>query len=319
MLSVIDPGALCTLQDLGRAGYESAGVPRSGAMDRVACEMANRLVGNAPKEAVIEITLSASFEVKAPCVIAVAGADLGATLNRQPLPLNTSVFCNAGARITFEKRRRGTRAYLALAGGIDVPCVLGSRSTYLPAGFGGMAGRALQMDDVIRPRFAVDVARVAGRAWPASRSCAYGNVVRLVTGPHVDALDDAGKAALVETTWQVSATSNRMGVRLEGPALHTRERRDILSLGVFAGLVQLPPDGRPILLMADAQPTGGYPVIAVAIQADLHHAAQMFAGDALRFEWTTMDAAIDAQRALHEWLGAHLEEDEGVWLAANAQ
>jgi biotin-dependent carboxylase-like uncharacterized protein len=317
MLKVIDAGALCTLQDLGRVGYESAGVPRSGAMDLPVCEMANRLVGNAPDEAVVEITLSASFEVLEPCVIAVAGADLGATLNRQPLPMWTSVFCAAGSRIAFEKRRSGARAYLALAGGMDVPRVLSSRSTYLPAGFGGMAGRALQMDDVIQPRCVVDVARMAGRVWPAP--FAYGNVVRLLPGPHVDVLDVMGKQLIVETTWRVSATSNRMGVRLEGPALPVRERREIQSMGVFAGVVQLPPDGRPILLMADAQPTGGYPVIAIAIQADLHHAAQLFAGDALRFEWTMVDAAIAAQRALCDCLNTPLEEDEGVWLAANAR
>jgi biotin-dependent carboxylase-like uncharacterized protein len=319
MLKVIDAGALCTLQDIGRVGYESAGVPRGGAMDLPACIIANRLVGNALEEAVIEITLSASFEVIAPCVIAVAGADLGATLNRQLLPMWMSVFCNAGSRIAFEKRRNGARAYLALAGGIDAPRVLGSRSTYLPGGFGGVAGRAMQMDDVIQPCSAVDVARVAGRVWPASAKLNHGNVIRLLPGPHVDVLEEHGRAALVETMWRVSATSNRMGVRLDGPALPVSERREIQSLGVFAGVVQLPPDGRPILLMADSQPTGGYPVIAVAIQADLRHAAQAFAGDALRFEWTTVDTAIAAQRKLHESMNTPLEEDEGVWLAANAQ
>lgn len=316
MLKVIDAGALCTLQDLGRVGYESAGVPCSGAMDLAACEIANRLVGNAPDEAVIEITLSAAFEVVEPCVIAVAGADLGATLNRQTLPLWTSVFCNAGARIAFEKRRKGARTYLALAGGIDAPMVLGSRSTYLPAGFGGLHGRSLQMDDVICPRINVDVARVAGQMWPAQFT--YSNVVRVLPGPHVGVLDEAARASLVNTAWRVSATSNRMGVRLDGPALPVRERREIQSLGVFAGVVQLPPDGRPILLMADAQPTGGYPVIAVAIQADLPNAAQLFAGDALRFAWADAAEAIAAWRALRACIAMPIEEDEGITLAAHA-
>jgi biotin-dependent carboxylase-like uncharacterized protein len=319
MLKVIDAGALCTLQDLGRMGHECAGVPRGGAMDAAACEIANRIVGNAKDEAVIEITLSASLEVIAPCVVAVAGADLGVTFHRQPLPMWTSVFCNAGARIEFEKRRSGARAYLALAGGIDVPAVLRSRSTYLPAGFGGMAGRALQMDDVIHPRCAVDVARAAGRVWPAHSRLAYGNIIRVLPGPHADVLSDAAKAMLVETEWQASATSNRMGVRLDGPALPVREQREIQSMGVFAGVVQLPPDGRPIVLMADAQPTGGYPVIAVAIQADLHRAAQVFAGDVLRFEWTTTDEAIAALHALRDCMDVPIEDDEGVWLAANAR
>lgn len=319
MLKVIEAGALCTLQDAGRFGYESAGVPRGGAMDQTACEIANRLVNNALDEAVIEITLSAAFEAMAPCVIAVAGADLDATLNRQLLPLWTSVFCNAGVRIAFEKRSRGARAYLALAGGIDVPEVLRSRSTYLPGKFGGLHGRALQMDDVIRSRFAVDVARIAGRMWPAHLQPHYRNVIRLLPGPHADVLDEQGRAALIETEWRVSATSNRMGVRLDGPALTVRERREIPSLGAFAGVVQLPPDGRPILLLADAQPTGGYPVIAVAIQADLFNAAQMFAGDHLRFAWTNVDEAIAAMRALRESTATSIEEDEGVLLVANAQ
>jgi antagonist of KipI len=319
MLKVIDAGALCTLQDLGRMGHESAGVPRGGAMDVAACKIANRIAGNANDEAVIEITLGASFEVIAPCVIAVAGADLGATLNRQTLPMWTSVFCQAGARIAFEKRRSGARAYLALAGGIDVPMVLRSRSTYLPAGFGGMAGRALQMDDVVRPRCAVDMARVAGHAWPAHSRLAYRNVIRVLPGPHVDVMSDAAKAMLVQTEWRVSATSNRMGLRLDGPALPVREQREIQSMGVFAGVVQLPPDGRPIVLMADAQPTGGYPVIAVVIQADLPHAAQLFAGDVVRFEWTTHDEAVVALHALRACMDAPIDDDEGVWLAANAQ
>ncbi len=319
MLKVIDPGVLCTLQDLGRAGHESSGVPRSGAMDAIAGGIANRLAGNAPEEAVAEITLGAAFEALAPCVVAVAGADLGATLNRQPLPLWTSVFCNAGAQIALESRRSGARAYLALAGGIDAPATLGSRSTYLAAGFGGLHGRALQMEDVIRPRCAVDVARIAGRTWPANARPLYGNAVRLLPGPHADMLSDAAKALLVETDWRVSATSNRMGVRLDGPALSMRERCEIASLGVFAGVVQLPPDGRPILLMADAQPTGGYPVIAVAIQADLPNAAQVIAGDVLRFRWATAGEALAAWRSLREGVSAAIGEDEGTLLAANAR
>ncbi len=319
MLKVIDPGALCTLQDLGRAGYESAGVPRSGAMDAIACEIANQLAGNAPEEAVVEITLGAAFEALAPCVVAVAGADLGATLNRQPLPLWTSVFCNTGARIALESRRSGARAYLALAGGIDAPATLGSRSTYLAVGFGGLRGRALQLEDVIRPRLAVDVARRAGRIWPADTRPLYSNTVRVLPGPHIDMLSDASKSLLVETDWRVSVASNRMGVRLDGSALSMRERREIASLGVFAGVVQLPPDGRPILLMADAQPTGGYPVIAVAIQADLSNAAQVIAGDVLRFRWANAGEALAAWRNLRESMSAAIGEDEGILLAANAR
>jgi biotin-dependent carboxylase-like uncharacterized protein len=315
MLRVLSPGALATIQDLGREGYQRLGVPVAGAMDAVACEIANRLVGNSPGAACIEITAgSAAFDVLEPCVIAITGADLGATLNARPLQVWMSTFVRAGQRIEFEGRRaKGARAYLALAGGVDVPPVLGSRSTYLP----GDMGRALQMDDVLRPignwQVTIDTARVIGREWSTMPD--YAPLIRVLPGPHADWFDMTG---LTAQPWRVSVTSNRIGLRLESKPLHACERRDIPSLGVFPGVVQVPPGGQPILLMADALPTGGYPIVAVAIQADLHRAAQLLPGDEMRFTWTNHDEAVAAWRELRRLIKSPIEEDEGISLAASA-
>lgn len=311
---------LCTVQDLGRPGYQRFGVPIGGAMDRVACIIANRLVGNDPSAACLEITAGgAAFEVTAPCVIAMTGGDLSATLNERPLPTWTSTLVRPGQRIAFEGRRQGARAYLALAGGVDAPLVLGSRSTYLPGRFGGLGGRTLQTDDVIRPASpALDLVRLAGHIWPTPVD--YTPLIRILpfrASPDLTDLIDL--TDLTTLSWRVGATSNRIGLRLEGATLRIERAGDLPSFGVFPGVIQLPPDGRPILLMADAQPTGGYPVIGVAIQADLHRAAQLLPGDEVRFAWTTQEAAIDAWRALREQLDSPIAVDEGVALAAAAQ
>lgn len=308
------------MQDLGRPGYQRFGVPIGGAMDRVACIIANRLVGNDPSAACLEITAGgAVFEATAPCVIAVTGGDLGATLNERPLPTWTSTLVRPGQRIAFEGRRQGARAYLALAGGVDAPLVLGSRSTYLPGRFGGLGGRTLQTDDVIRPVSpALDLVRLAGHIWPTPVD--YTPLIRILpfrASPDLTDLIDL--TDLTTLSWRVGATSNRIGLRLEGAMLRIAQAGDLPSFGVFPGVIQLPPDGRPILLMADAQPTGGYPVIGVAIQADLHRAAQLLPGDEVRFAWTTHDAAIAAWRALREQLDSPIAVDEGVALAAAAQ
>lgn len=328
MLRVIDGGALATIQDLGRAGWQRFGVPQSGAMDFAACEIANRLVANSPNAATIEITAGgAVFEVLAPIVVAVTGADLGAIVNHQPLPLWTSLFARAGAQIAFEGRRGdwGARAYLAVAGGFDAPVVLGSRSTYLPGSFGGWHGRALQGGDVLPivhcQSQLTDFARLAGRTWPATARPAYRvePVFRVLPGPHLDCFDSNALEALTQATWTVQPTSNRIGLRLDGARLRYARPCELPSLGVFPGVIQVPPDGAPIVLMADAQTTGGYPIIAVTIQADLPLAAQLLPRDTLRFALTTHQAAVQAWRELRAKCEVWLGEDDGVTLAANAR
>lgn len=307
-------GALTTVQDLGRLGWQAYGVPSAGAMDTFALVAANRLVGNAPDAAALEITASASFELSAPTLLALCGAGLGATLNDMPLPLWTAVLAPAGARLVLPGRGRdwGARAYLACAGGIDVPQVLGSRSTYLSGGFGGYAGRALRAGDVLPLAPAPhDPVRLAGRQWSAAMRPAYSAqpTLRLIPGPHVDLFAPGALETLCAQSWRINTTSNRMGYRLEGPSIRYAAPVSLASLGVLPGVIQVPPDGAPILLMADAQTTGGYPIIGVVITADLPLAAQLLPGDALQFALTDTATAREAWRTHCDWLAQPLPND----------
>jgi biotin-dependent carboxylase-like uncharacterized protein len=272
-------------------------------------------VGNSPGAAAIEITGGAIFEVLDPLLLALAGADLGARLDGQRLAPWTAALARPGMQIQFHGRQGdwGARTYLALAGGIGVPEVLGSRGTCLAGGFGGFAGRPLRPGDVLEAGAAnIDRWALAGRHWPAERRPAYGAepVLRVVRGPHADRFAPESLAALASEPFRVSPTSNRMGYRLEGPLLHTIAPTDLPSLGVLPGAIQVPPDGGAILLMADAQTTGGYPIAGAVIGADLPLAAQLLPGDRLRFAVVEMQEALDQRRLLRAWLDAGPEEDE---------
>ncbi|HET9222170.1 MAG TPA: urea amidolyase, partial [Roseiflexaceae bacterium] len=203
-------------------------------------------------------------------------------------------------------------------GGISVAEVLGSRSTCLAGGFGGFAGRPLRLGDVLEVGAAsVDIWELAGQRWPAERRPAYRAepILRVVRGPQADRFTVESLAALVSQSFRVSPTSNRMGYRLEGPLLHTIAPTDLPSLGVLPGAIQVPPDGGAILLMADAQTTGGYPMAGVVIGADLPLAAQLLPGDELRFVMVELEEAVDARRTVRAWLDAGPEPDEvRAWL-----
>jgi biotin-dependent carboxylase-like uncharacterized protein len=313
---------LTTVQDLGRHGMQRYGVPVSGAMDAFALQAANRLVGNPPGAAALEITAgSTAFEVLEPALLAIAGADLGARLDDQPFPLWTAVFARPGAQVHLPGRRGawGARAYLAIAGGVVVPQVLGSHSTCLPGGFGGLDGRPLRPGDLLAAgERAADPGRLAGQRWPTGMRPPYqaAPVLRAIPGPHIDLFAPDALEALLAQPFRISADSNRMGYRLEGAQLRYARPCNLPSLGVVPGALQVPPDGAPILLMADAQTTGGYPIIAVVIGADLPLAAQLLPGDALRFAFTTIEEARAAWQELRAWSAATLEEDEGVHLIA---
>lgn len=307
---------IASVQDLGRSAMGRYGVPVSGAMDPFALMAANRLVGNPPGAAAIEITAGgASFEVLQPTVVAVAGADLGALLDDQPLPLWTATLARAGAQLHLTGRRGGwgARAYLALAGGIDAPEVLGARAAYLPGGFGGLTGRSLRPGDLLAAgEHPWDVLQLAGRRWPVHARPPYGPLpaLRILPGPHLDHCADDTLALLQAEPFRLSRDSDRMGYRFDGARLRHTVSASLPSLGVVPGALQAPPDGIPILLMADAQTTGGYPIVAVVIGADLPLAAQLLPGDALRFIATTMADAYAARRALENWIAAGPEEEE---------
>lgn len=281
-IEVIRPGLLTTVQDLGRTGYRAAGVPRSGAMDALALRVANLLVGNAGDEAGLEVTLlGPELRFAAAAVVAVAGAEFEGVPPWRPLRVA------AGERIRFGACRSGCRAYVAIAGGLAVPPVLGSRSTYLRAALGGWEGRALRAGDRLavgprRPGTSGHASHPAG-SWRISPGIlpAYASAVtlRVVRGAQAD---DLGRG-LTEAEFQVSPQSDRMGLRLTGPRLGRGGAADLLSSAVVPGTVQVPPDGQPIVLMADAQTIGGYPQAAHVIGPDLPLAAQLRPGDRVRF------------------------------------
>lgn len=311
---------LVSVQDAGRRGWQHLGVPVGGAIDLFALTAANHLLGNPPGAAALEITAGgARFEVLQPTLLALTGADLGATLDQQPLPGWTAIYARAGAHLAVPGRSQpwGARAYLALAGGVDVPRVLDARSTDVANRFGGLAGRPLRAGDQIGALPApVDPLRIAGLRWPAHARPIYRAqpTLRLLPGPHSELFGSAAHERLATQLFQISRDSNRMGYRLEGAPIATEQPASIASLGVLPGAIQVPPSGQPILLMADAQTTGGYPIIGVVIGADLPLAAQLLPGDSLHFALTTPEQARAAWQEQHAWLSAPPPPDPDIEL-----
>lgn len=310
MIVVLKPGMLASVQDLGRHGHRQRGICPGGALDTLALTMANRLVGNPDEAAGLELTMGGcELRFDTATRIALAGDDFGAQLDGMPIWPCWSVPVQAGQTLKLvganvAAGKKGMRTWLAVAGGIDVPPVLGSRSTDLKAGFGGLAGRALKKGDrlplgapalngaqlarrrfgVRPPEWAID-GRDFGEAIP----------LRVMLGPESGLFTPASLAAMSREPWRITPQSNRMGSRLEGPVLERKRAGDMLSSGVIPGTIQVPPSGQPIILMGDAQTTGGYPRIAVVIRADLWKLAQAPLGGMLRL------VQVDAAEALQAW------------------
>jgi KipI family sensor histidine kinase inhibitor len=289
VVEVVQPGILTTVQDAGRAGHRRVGVSGAGPMDARAHAAANRAVGNRAGAAALECTVvGPTLAFLSPIRFAVAGADLGAVLDRAdlgswPVPLGAGVLARPGNVLRFVGARAGTRAYVALQGGIDVPVVLGSCATDLASAFGGLAGRALAASD----RLAVCAAAAGGVCPRDSRPGlpARSATVRVVLGPQSDHFDAPAVESFLGSRWRVSATSDRVGCRLEGEPLRHAGSAEILSDGMVPGSIQVPPDGRPIVMMADGPTTGGYPKIATVVTADLPLVAQLVPGEGeVRFE-----------------------------------
>ncbi|MGQ0694399.1 MAG: biotin-dependent carboxyltransferase family protein [Nitrospiraceae bacterium] len=300
-ISVVKPGWLTTVQDLGRPGYQQYGMPVSGAMDPRSLKIANRLVGNRDHEAVLEITLKGPellFEQDA--VIALTGADLTPSVNGTAMPLWISLLVRAGSRLTFSSRRAGGRCYLAVAGGIDVPVVLGSRATHLSSQTGGMNGRALTTGDHLTCGIPTGYRHATiGRTLPEQLRPVYTNhtTLRILPGPQQESFVPEALDLLTRTSYRLTSESDRMGYRLEGTKIPRAGAGQHISDGTAMGALQVPPDGQPILLMADRQPSGGYPKSAVVISADLHLAGQLLPGDTIHFQTTTLPEAQAAMKA----------------------
>lgn len=299
-IRVVKPGWCTTVQDLGRHGYQHYGVSVSGAMDRLGLVIANRLVNNPDVAAALEITIVGPelvFEDAA--VLAITGADLSPAINGQSVPIWTTLAIQAGSRLTFGRRRTGARSYIAVAGTLDIPSTWGSRSTHISSGTGGFNGRALLADDVLRVNVDQRERPLIGAMLAADSRPLYVDAptLRVISGPqHANA---AALSILTATPYRLTSQSNRMGYRLEGQRLHEDSSPSRLSDGTAMGALQIPPDGSPILLMADRPTTGGYPKIAAVISADLHQAAQLQPGDTVTFRTTTLAEAESA--LVNQW------------------
>jgi antagonist of KipI len=296
-LRVESPGLLTTIQDLGRPNAISSGVTRGGAMDRFAHSAANLLVGNEAGEATLECTMIGPHLIaQRSCLLAISGGDLEPLINGRPAPMWTGFLLREGDRLDFGKRRIGARAYVAIAGGITADRWLGSASTNLMAARGGMNGRPLTAGDVVHAREVAVAPAASERQFGEHLRPAYaGRVLHTIAGPHTKRLGAAGRTLLFDLAFKVGLDANRMGYRLEGPTLDA-PGEELLSFGLTAGSVQLPSGGHPILLMADCQTAGGYPVIATVVSAALPIAAQLAPGDQFRFAEIDLEGALRMRR-----------------------
>ena len=302
VLRVISPGALTTLQDLGRRGWLRFGVPAAGAMDPVGLAVANGLVGNPPDTAALELTLAgASFAVENGSVrIAVAGGDFPLTLDGEAVEGARSHWLEPGRTLGLGGARAGARGYLAVAGGFRVEPVLGSMATHVRSGIGGWQGRPLKAGDELP--LAASAEPGAERALPAGFARPGHPRVRVVLGPQDDHFTPAALETFLSAAYTVTNQADRMGYRLTGPKLEHAHGPDIVSDAIAPGSVQVPGTGEPIVLLVDRQTTGGYPKIATVIGADLPALGQRRPGEHLRFEAVTVEAAQAARRDLRAWL-----------------
>ncbi|MEV6761687.1 biotin-dependent carboxyltransferase family protein [Streptomyces sp. NPDC051105] len=278
-LVVVRAGALTTVQDRGRPGYAHLGVPRSGALDAPAAALVNRLVGNSPDAAVLETTLNGcAVRPRSAVVVAVGGAQGPVAVGGRPAAWGAPVLVPAGELLEVGAARRGVRSYVAVSGGIAVEPVLGSRATDLLSGLGPAPladGTVLPLGTPVGPHARVDV---APQPSPPTEL-----VLRVTLGPRADWFTPAAVRAFTSRAYRVSSASNRIGLRTEGPALERARSGELPSEGMVLGAVQVPPDGCPVVFLADHPTTGGYPVIAVVRAADLPAAAQAVPGVPVRF------------------------------------
>ena len=310
---VLRPGLLSTLQDHGRHGLQHVGLCPGGAMDPVALALANALVGNERGEAALEMTvIGPQLVFEEDTLVALCGAEFDGNF-----PHNRPVLVPAGSRFNVGRAVRGARAYLAVAGGFAVEPVLGSRSTFLPGGFGGFEGRALRHGDMLALRDpsaankfrSLKKTRDGSVRWsapPLTLPDREPILLHVVEGQHYGSFEPAAQRAFYDAVWRISPDSNRMGFRLAGPALARSENDEILSAPTCLGTVQVPANGVPIVLMADHQTTGGYPRIAEIASADVPRLAQLAPGGTLHFARCTLETAVELRKDARRRLAALL-------------
>ena len=308
-LEIIKPGMLTTLQDMGRYGHQREGIITSGAMDTFACRVANLLAGNAEDEAVLEITLTGpTIRFTEDQLIALTGADLSPEMDGERVAMWRPFFVKKGCVLSFGAHLSGCRAYLAVSGGFDLPRLMGSYATYLQAGIGGYQGRALKAGDLIpcHPPTPAGMALFSQATTSEGFSFLAANwtpdpqlypaynpnpTIRAIKGPEYERFSEVSQGQVWTERFQVSAQSDRMGYRLQGVSLYLSEEAELISTAVTFGTVQVPPEGTPIVLMADHQTTGGYPRILQVVRVDLPILAQVVPGQTIGFEEVSLEEA----------------------------
>lgn len=296
-LTILSPGPLSTIQDEGRFGFQYTGFSPGGAMDAYSMKLANLLVGNAPGVGVIEMTMmgiSARFDCD--CVIALTGADMAPSIQGKLLEMYQAVEVHAGDVLSMKTAQHGMRAYLAVAGGFDLPLAMDSMSTNLKCGLGGFRGRKLQKGDELPLNQSVPLSLVGKRKLTPQSQYPDAITVRVMLGPQDDYFTGKGIETFLGSEYTVTEKSDRMGIRLDGSKIENKNGVDIISDGIATGSIQIPPSGMPIIMMADRQTTGGYAKIATVISADLKKVAQARPGTRIRFAMVTEDEAVRLRR-----------------------
>lgn len=313
MIRVVEPGFFTTVQDLGRFGFGHLGVPTAGAADSFSLRVANRLVGNLDGAAALEMTSQgAALGFDAPAYIALAGAETDASLDGKPLPMHQTLAVTAGAVLRIGRIRGGLRCYLAVAGGIAVPPSLGSASADTLSGLGPAALAAgMQLAVAVQHQVPGFYLRAPPRFGDSA-------LLRILPGPHEDWFGAPARRRLLECEYQVLSQSDRSGLRLQGEVLERSRKEELQSMGMVAGAIQVPGSGQPIVLLANHGATGGYPVIANVVSADLPLLGQLAAGARLRFSPVTHSEALALLRAQEERLAQDIVPADAGLLAARA-
>lgn len=308
-ISVLNPGLLTTIQDLGRIGYQKYGVIVSGAMDAYAMRLSNIMVGNEENEAVLEITLiGPSLKLEKGTLFSLTGGNLSPTINEKKIPMGRPIYVTKDCILKFGSCIKGCRSYLAVAGGFDVPKVMGSKSTYLRAEFGGFNGRTLKKDDIlsvgvkssISNKIIRKMEELKGNGDFVSSTWYMKNfmmqnpestVIRVFEDRQFNAVSEESINKFFNSKFNVDNKSDRMGYRLSGEKIELKEKLEMISEEVSVGTIQIPPDGNPIILLADRQTAGGYPKIAHVASVDIQKIVQLKANDKITFKKITLKEA----------------------------
>lgn len=291
---VISPGFQTTVQDLGRPRFTHLGISPSGAADPVSLRLGNLLVDNPPGAAALEMTLvGGTFEFSEDTVVALTGSDFGSTLNGVPVSCWRSFLVPMGGILRCGATKSGARCYLCIHGGVDVPPILESMSTHIMTELGGLNGRAVAAGDTLSiRRKRHDSFNHHALEERITTGVLMRDMMRVTRGPQAELFSDEALSLFSTSMYRVTEESNRMGLRLTGPPVKKTETTDMITEGVSMGAVQISNDGEPIILFVEHQTTGGYPKIANVISADLHRLGQLRPRDAVRFEFVSVDQAL---------------------------